>query len=84
MAEFSDEIVEQAWQNSGSRCECIQTTHWHTGRCLKLLLKDFFRQKNNLYGWEAHSISGLYRDSVSDCQIVCCGCLHKSSYISPS
>ncbi len=39
MAEFSESIVEQAWRRSGEKYECTRSTHGHSGRCNKLLMK---------------------------------------------
>jgi hypothetical protein len=71
VAEFSKEIIEKAWIRSGGRCECTRTTHDHTGKCYKMLLKSFRGDRKSEFGWEAHSISGRYLDSLSDCEILC-------------
>jgi hypothetical protein len=71
LAEFSGELIEKAWIRSGGRCECVSTTHNHVGKCYKMLLKSYRRDRKSEFGWEAHSISGLYLDSLSDCEILC-------------
>lgn len=78
MAEFPDSIVEQAWTESGGNCECTRTTHGHIGRCNKMLLRNLRGNRDSTFCWEAHSISGLHRDSVSDCEILCCECHYKT------
>ena len=70
---FSDEIVERAWRRSGGVCECIRTKHTHGGRCRQQVKKDQ-RNKASPSGWEAHSISGLYKNIASDCEILCWDC----------
>jgi len=77
MAEFSEDVVEQAWTRSGGYCECTRTTHGHIGRCNKVLLKSNRGDRDDPFGWEAHSISGLHKDSVSDCEILCWKKCHK-------
>ena len=71
MAEFSDELVEKAWNRSEGRCECDSRTHGHIGRCLHALLKNRRGDRGSLYCWEAHSISGYHLNSDSDCKIYC-------------
>ncbi len=74
MAEFPDSIVEQAWVRSGGYCECERTTHGHTGKCHKILLKGDRGNRSDTFCWEAHSKSELHLDSLSDCEILCCKC----------
>jgi hypothetical protein len=71
MARFSDEIVEQAWKRSGGTCECENENHGHTGRCGKTLLRAFRSDRFSYFGWEVHSKSGQYMDSLDDCEILC-------------
>jgi hypothetical protein len=70
---FSDEIVERAWKRSGGICECVRTKHTHGGRCKQQIKKDQ-RNEDSPYGWEAYSISGLYKNLASDCEIFCWDC----------
>jgi len=76
--EFSDEIVEEAWQKSGEKCQCERTTCRHWGKCDKPLLKSARGNRDSTFGWEAHSKSGLH-NSVSDCEILCWNPCHKST-----
>jgi hypothetical protein len=71
---FSDEIVERAWKRSGGICECTRGNHGHGGRCKQQLIKDLRDDKSSQNGWEAHSISGQYRNLASDCEILCWEC----------
>jgi len=75
---FSQTIVEAAWRRSGGYCECNRTTHNHRTPCHKALSWGN-RGRDGWGKWEAHSISGLHRDSISDCQIMCWDC-HKSTF----
>ena len=77
--QFPESIVEQAWVRSGGQCECEGTTHGHTGRCNKILLKSFQGDRDISYGWEAHSITGSHLDTVSDCLILCWEPCHKAT-----
>ena len=71
MTGFTNEIVEEAWARSGGICECERGGHGHTGRCEKELIKDHRGDKFSYFGWEVRSKSGHYKDSISDCEILC-------------
>ena len=79
MSEFTDELVEQAWARAGGVCECECATHGHLGRCGKALLKPYRDDRYSFFGWEAHSKSGRYMDSLSDCEILCWDPCHIST-----
>jgi hypothetical protein len=70
---FSNEILERVWKRSGGVCECTREKHVH-GRCKQQLNKDQRGDRDSPHGWEAHSISGLYKNVASDCEILCWGC----------
>jgi len=69
--QFSETLVERAFQRSGGRCECEKVAHGHSGRCSKILQKVYRGDSTSAYGWEAHSKSGQYLDMVSDIEILC-------------
>ena len=71
MSEFSENIVEKAWERSGGVCECHYTAHGHQSQCGKTLLKAYRRDRYSFFGWEAHSKSGQYLNSPDDCEILC-------------
>jgi hypothetical protein len=71
---FTNEIVERAWRRSGSYCECTRTKHGHGGRCNKPLTRDLRGARDSPFGWEAYSVSGLYKNIASDCEILCWDC----------
>ena len=71
MTGFSETIIERAWARSGGVCECEREGHNHKGRCRNTLIKGHRRDKYSYFGWEAHSKSGNYLDSVDDCEILC-------------
>jgi hypothetical protein len=71
MPGFSDRLVEKAWERSGRSCECEHAAHGHQGKCGKSLLIGNRGDKYSFYGWEAHSKSGMYLDSLDDCEILC-------------
>jgi len=65
--EFSQYIKEQAVKRAGGRCECMRTTHTHSGRC------------NAKYGgqWYIHSRSALRSKddlSLSNSEVLCSAC----------
>jgi len=74
MAEFPDSVVEQAWTRSGGKCECVRTTHGHTGRCNKELYKHRRGERDSEYCWETHHISASGEGTLSNCEILCCKC----------
>ena len=69
--QFSESLIERAWQKSGGECECEKELHGQFGRCNKMLLKSYYCDQSSAYGWETHSISGKYLDTVSDIEILC-------------
>lgn len=71
---FTDEIIDRAWRRSGGDCECTLTNHAHRGRCGKPLKKESRGERDGPFGWEAHSISGQYRNLAIDCEIYCRDC----------
>ncbi len=77
--QFPESIIEQAWVRSGGKCECDETGHEHTGKHNRMVLKTFHGDRHSDYGWEAHSVSGLHLDSLSDCKIYCWNPCHKAT-----
>jgi hypothetical protein len=71
LGQFSAELIGKAWVRSQGHCECKGKSHGHYGRCDTLLAKPFRGEKDNDLGWEAHSVSGLYLDDLSDIEILC-------------
>ena len=74
MMVFSDEVVEEAWQWAGERCECHHSTHNHPNvRCDEpLVLKNRGREREG--AWEAHHKSSTGGDDLSNCEILCWNC----------
>ncbi len=70
---FPQSIVDRAWDRSAGYCECRRVTHSHGVPCNKKLSLGN-RGREGWGKWEAHSISGLHKDSVTDCQILCWDC----------
>ena len=71
MSEFPKELVEEAFERSGRSCECKDPSHGHQGKCGKTLLIAHRGDRFSFYGWEAYSKSGLYLNSIDDCEILC-------------
>jgi hypothetical protein len=65
--EFSQVIKEQAYKRSGGKCECVRTTHGHSGRCnAKFLMK-----------WHIHTKSSLRAKedlSLANSEVLCSPC----------
>ena len=75
MAErFSEDIVHKAFLRAGWGCECELMHHEHSGRCCKIIAKANRGEANHAMGWEAHSKSGKYLDSLDDCIVMCWKC----------
>ena len=77
--DFPDSVVDEAWTRSGGKCECTRVTHGHTGRCNKAVLKSSRGRDSGDYGWEAHHVSALASDTLSNCEILCWNPCHKAT-----
>ena len=78
---FSKEVIQEAWDRAGGRCECRRTNCKHGGlRCNKeLVWKN--RSEGERGAWEAHHITAVASggtDTVSNCEILCLDC-HKKT-----
>ncbi len=73
----SADTVKQRWDSADGKCECITTTHGHTGRCNKTL-SWVNRGRDSWGAWEAHHIGSPTDDSYSNCRIYCWDC-HKAT-----
>jgi len=71
---FSDEVIRQAWQRAGGKCECRRTSHNHPYvRCNKELVWENSGREGR-GAWEAHHISASGGDTLSNCEILCWDC----------
>ena len=79
---FSDEVVRQAWQRAGGKCECKRSTHDHSYvRCNKELVWEN-RGREGRGKWEAHhrtSVEAGREDTFSNCEILCWDC-HSATF----
>lgn len=50
-----------------------RTTHWHTGRCNRIVINSFRGQRYNFYAWEAY-IKDIHNPRLSNCEILCMNC----------
>jgi len=76
---FSDNLIERCWNWTGGYCQCTRYGHGHKRECNQLLDKLKRGHRDGKSAWEAVSISGLYLDSMRDCQIICWPCFEKTS-----
>jgi len=74
---FPESVVQQAWQRAGGKCECQRTTHGHTGRCNKQLVREN-RGREGKGKWEAHHRVRGGGDTLSNCEILCWDCHSKT------
>ncbi len=75
---FSSDVINQAWQRSGGKCECRRTSHGHSYvRCNKELVFDN-RGREGRGAWEAHHVNSNGSDTLSNCEIICWDC-HKKT-----
>lgn len=74
---FSDEIVRQAWNRAGGKCECKRTGCGHPYQCNKYLFWGR-RGTETEYGWETHHIVADGPDTLDNCEILCQRC-HKNT-----
>ena len=76
---FSEEVVHQAWERAGGRCECMRSSCGHNSRCNASLVRSF-RGEEMVDGWEAHHIIAGKKvgvDEVNNCEILCFRCYAK-------
>ncbi len=74
---FPQSVVDNAWDRSGSKCECNSSSHSHRNRCSTSLNKGS-RGKETAMGWEAHHINSNGASTLSNCEILCQDC-HKNT-----
>ena len=74
---FSEVTINDAWERSGGKCECVRSTCTHIGRCNKELHFES-RGSESQFGWEAHHVTADGPDSLSNCEILCQDC-HKNT-----
>jgi hypothetical protein len=82
---FSNSVIDQAWHRAGGAsdgtgfayCECCRTSHGHSGRCNKRLVKSNRGPGSGSGAWEAHhklSRAAGGGDTAGNCEIVCVDC----------
>lgn len=75
---FSEEVLEQAWQRSGGKCECQSPTHDHGFLACDELLEWLNRSGPGMGAWEARHIVKVENggdDSLDNCEIRCLACM---------
>jgi len=71
---FSDDVVKQAWDRSGTQCECNKRNHSHHYiPCAKFLTWNK-RGSNSQGGWDACQINTGSDFSLANCEILCSRC----------
>ena len=76
---FTDDVLQQAWQRSGGKCECQNRSHDHGFYACDELLEWLNRAQPGLGSWEArHKVvpEDGGDDSLENCEIVCLDCLN--------
>ena len=74
---FSDDVINQAWERSGGRCECTRNSHDHEGRCPQTLIRENQGRRGYRGAWEAHHIESEDSggpNTLSNCEILCWNC----------
>ena len=72
---FAEPIVEQALARAQGRCECQSSSPCkHTGRCKNMINKEK-RGSTGYGGWDVKPINPKSPPKLSNCMIVCSGCL---------
>lgn len=77
---FPEDVVRQAWEAAGGRCECCRLTHGHSGRCNHLLLWENRGRGSGGGSWEAHHRAGVHGgdDTLANCEILCWHCYSRT------
>jgi hypothetical protein len=70
---FSEEVVKQAWDRAGGKCECSRITHGRDTRCNQVLGWEH-RGQGCEGAWEAHHITFAGGDVIDNCEILCRSC----------
>ena len=71
---FSKETMLAALKRSRARCECKRSACAHYGRCgTRLTVKP---RNFNFHHRYAESLGG--KDSLSNCEVLCLGCHHRT------
>ena len=71
---FSDEVIKQAWERSGGRCECTRMGHDHSFIRCPTQLTFAGRDKKGAGAWVAHHIIRMGTDGLGNCEILCWPC----------
>jgi hypothetical protein len=77
---FSEEVIKQAWDRAGGKCECTRITHGIGTRCDGTLTWHN-RGKGGPGAWEAHHKTFSGGDELFNCEILCWGC-HRMAFSS--
>ncbi|AII61211.1 hypothetical protein DMTZ50_1304 [Dehalococcoides mccartyi] len=67
-------VVEQAWQRCGGKCECKDQSHAHTYiRCNRKLIYEN-KDKPRIDGWKVVYLTGVAADTAENIRIYCHSC----------
>ncbi|MCR4400608.1 MAG: hypothetical protein QHH05_04050 [Syntrophomonadaceae bacterium] len=70
---FPPQLVLQAFNRSGARCECVRHGHGHPGRC-NAPLSFSLQGAAEPGGWHASAVDSEGPAIVSNCEVVCTAC----------
>jgi hypothetical protein len=75
---FTERTVEDAWLRSRGRCECMETSHAHRGRCGRPLIWEQREASSQPGAWapvERDKSIPKWWEAVGHCRIICQDCL---------
>ena len=70
---FSPDVVKAAFIRSDGECECVKSSHNHSGRCNRLM-NYHMRGMDLPGGWEAGRINSDRPPEADNCRILCMEC----------
>jgi hypothetical protein len=70
--EFPDSVKDAAFRRSGGQCECMNTSHSHTGRCKTTITRNSAQYR----GVPVNPRAGA--ETLVNCEVLCVTC-HKES-----
>lgn len=76
---FSDDIVKQAWERSGTQCECNKRNHSHHYIPCAKFLQWNKRGVNVQGGWEAFQVDPAGASTLDNCEVLCWRCYEMES-----
>jgi hypothetical protein len=73
-AQFSLDVLEAAWKRADGKCECVNTSCGHTGRCNRTLVKAA-KGTDVPGGWDIRAVNPTGPANLKNAILLCRKCL---------